>query len=83
MDTPIFDQVLTHIEPFMKKDLYKHSYLKKYNLIKNTDVLIIDEISMLSADLFEKVDEVLTFDFPNCKKKKVTKNERHKDIRKI
>jgi len=26
-------------------------------------------------DLFAKVDEVLTFDFPNCKKKK-KKNER-------
>ena len=37
----------------------------------------------LVDDLFEKVDEVLTFDFPNCKKNKVTKNERHKDIGKI
>ena len=29
----------------------------------------------LIDDLFAKVDEVLTFDFPNCKKKK-KKNER-------
>ena len=29
----------------------------------------------LVDDLFAKVDEVLTFDFPNCKKKK-KKNER-------
>ena len=31
----------------------------------------------LVDDLFEMVDEVLTFDFPNCKKKK-KKDERHK-----
>jgi len=31
-------------------------------------------------DTFARVDEVMTFDFPNCKKK-VNKNERHKDIR--
>ena len=27
----------------------------------------------LIDDAFARVDEVLTFDFPNCKKKKVTK----------
>jgi len=27
----------------------------------------------LIDEAFAKVDEVLTFDFPNCKKKKVTK----------
>lgn len=26
---------------------------------------------------FAKVDEVMTFDFPNCKKKKSKKDERH------
>lgn len=34
-------------------------YKKKYNLIKNTDVLIIDEISMVSNVMFENISDML------------------------
>ena len=35
--------------------------------IRNTDILIIDEISMLSAELFEKINEILKVVRGNCK----------------
>lgn len=47
-------------ESNQKKDSYIKKYRKdKINLIKSMDLLIIDEISMVRADLLDGIDEVL------------------------
>ncbi len=48
--------ICSNLEELSKNDRYNKSRIKELSkLLKNTDLIIIDEISMVSADLFEMI----------------------------
>ena len=56
-----FGPILPEVASLQKKETsFKHKFSKiKINIIKSLDVLIIDEISMVRADLLDGIDQVL------------------------
>lgn len=55
-----FGPILPDGSSFQKNTSFKHKFSKiKINIIKSLDLLIIDEISMVRADLLDGIDQVL------------------------
>ncbi|MBN2747120.1 MAG: helix-turn-helix domain-containing protein [Bacteroidales bacterium] len=55
---PILTEAVTGIKGANRESAYKFQK-KKINIIKTLDLLVIDEISMVRADLLDAIDEVL------------------------
>ena len=48
-----------HLPAVQRKDENRHFSRKKLNLIRSLDLLVIDEISMVRADLLDAIDDAL------------------------